>query len=157
MDIIWIVLSVLLMITGIAGCILPFLPGPPLCYLALLALQLTQAPPFTARFLWIWAGITLFVVALEYAIPLLGTKKFGGTSYGVWGCTIGLIAGIWLGPLGIILGPFVGAFLGEIIGNSDIPQAFRAAWGSFIGFLVGTFLKLAACLVMAFYLVKSML
>lgn len=156
MDTLWLVIGIILMLVGILGCLLPFLPGPPVSYVALLIQQLRSDPPFTAKFLWIWAGITIVVVVLDYVIPLYGTKRFGGSKYGIWGCTIGLIAGFWFGPLGIIVGPFVGAFVGEIIANSNSSQALKAAWGSFVGFLFGTLLKLIACLVMGWYLVKLM-
>ncbi len=142
------------MIVGVMGCILPLLPGPPLCYVALLLQQLRSDPPFTAKFLWIWAGITVAVTVLDYVIPLYGTRRYGGSKYGIWGCTLGLIAGFWLGPLGIIIGPFVGAFIGEMLANNNSERALKAAWGSFVGFLFGTLLKLIACVVMVWYLIK---
>ena len=95
----------------------------------------------------------MVVTALDYVIPLLGTRKYGGSKYGVWGSTIGLIAGFWMGPLGIIIGPFIGAFVGEMIASSNTEHAMRAAWGSFVGFLFGTLIKLIACLIMAWYLI----
>jgi uncharacterized protein len=155
MDILWIILGGLLMLVGLAGCILPFLPGPPLCYIALLLQQLKEEAPFTSKFLWIWAGVTVAVVVLEYVIPVYGTRKYGGTKYGIWGCTIGLIAGFWFGPVGIIVGPFVGALIGELIGNAQSDQALRAAFGSFIGFLAGVVLKLIVCCVMLYYFIRS--
>jgi uncharacterized protein YqgC (DUF456 family) len=154
MDSLWLILGILLMLAGLAGCILPFLPGPPLCFIALLLQQLRDEPPFSSEFLWLWAGIALVVTLLDYVIPVYGTKKFGGTTYGVWGCTLGLLIGIFLGPLGIIIGPFVGAFIGELMANASSQQALRAAIGSFIGFLLGTLLKLVTCLVMVWYFVK---
>lgn len=154
MDTLWIVLGIIMMLVGILGSILPLLPGPPLCFVALLIQQLRTEPPFTAKFLWIWAGITVVVTALDYIIPLYGTRKFGGSKYGIWGCTIGLVAGFWLGPLGIIIGPFAGAFIGEMIASNNSDHALKAAWGSFVGFLLGTLLKLVVCFVMAWYLIK---
>lgn len=154
MDTLWLVLGIIIMLVGILGCLLPLLPGPPLCYVALLIQQLRSDAPFTAKFLWIWAGVTIVITALDYIIPLYGTKKYGGSKYGMWGCTLGLIAGIWMGPLGIILGPFVGAFIGEMIASNDSDNALKAAWGSFVGFLLGTLLKLVVCLVMAWYLIR---
>jgi uncharacterized protein YqgC (DUF456 family) len=154
MDTFWLVLGFVLMAVGILGCLLPLLPGPPLAFAALLIQQLRTDPPFTAKFLWIWGIITVVVTALDYIIPVYGTRKYGGSSYGVWGCTIGLIAGIWMGPLGIIVGPFVGAFIGELLARNNSENALKAAWGSFVGFLFGTLLKLIACLVMAWYLVR---
>lgn len=154
MDTFWLVLGLILMVVGILGCLLPLLPGPPLAFAALLIQQLRTDAPFTSKFLWIWAGITIVVTALDYIIPVYGTRKYGGSKYGIWGCAIGLIAGIWMGPLGIIIGPFVGAFIGEMISKNDSENALKAAWGSFVGFLFGTLLKLIACLIMAWYLVK---
>ena len=155
MDVLWLVLGILLMVAGVAGSILPFLPGPPLCFLALLIQQLQSSPPYSTKFLLIWAGITLVVTGLDYVIPLFGTKRFGGTKYGMWGCTIGLIAGLWLGPVGLIAGPFIGAFVGELIGNAKSDHALRAAVGSFVGFLTGTLLKLVACFVMGWYFIQA--
>jgi uncharacterized protein YqgC (DUF456 family) len=103
----------------------------------------------------VWAILTLVVTGLDYVIPIYGTRKFGGTKYGMWGCIIGLIAGLWLGPVGIIVGPFVGALAGELIANSSSDQALRAAFGSFVGFLLGTLLKLIACFVMVWYFVQA--
>jgi uncharacterized protein len=155
MDTLWFILGVVIMLVGLAGCILPFLPGPPLCFIALLLQQLKEEPPFTSKFLWIWAAITIIITVLDYVIPLYGTKRFGGTRYGIWGCTIGLVAGLWLGPVGIVIGPFLGAFIGEMIANSNSNQAFKAALGSFVGFLFGTLLKLIVCFVMGYYFVMS--
>lgn len=155
MDVFWLVLGVVLMLAGLAGCIVPFLPGPPLCFLALLIQQLQSDPPYTTKFLLIWAAITVIIVVLDYFIPVYGTRKFGGTKYGVWGCVIGLVAGLWLGPLGLIVGPFVGAFVGELFGKARSEHALRAALGSFIGFLVGTLLKLVACLLMGWYFIRA--
>jgi uncharacterized protein YqgC (DUF456 family) len=155
MDTLWLILGIILVLGGLAGCILPFLPGPPLGYAALLLLQLRTDPPFSTTFLVTWGIVAAAVTLLDYVIPIYGTRKFGGTSYGIWGCTIGLIIGLWFGPLGIILGPFIGAFVGEMIASNNSGLAFKAALGSFIGFLFGTLLKLVVCLVMAYYFVTG--
>lgn len=140
------------MLGGIAGCLLPFLPGPPLCFAALLLQLSREHDPYSANFLWLWAAITAAVTLLDYYIPIYGTKKFGGSKYGAWGSAIGLVIGLFFSPLGIIIGPFVGAFVGEMISSNNSHVAFKAALGSFLGFLVGTLLKLVVCLVMAWYL-----
>jgi uncharacterized protein YqgC (DUF456 family) len=155
MDVIWITLGIVLMLAGLAGCVLPFLPGPPLCFVALLIQQMKNDPPFSSKFLWIWLVVTGLVVVLEYIIPVYGTKRYGGTRFGMWGCMIGLIFGFWFGPLGIIIGPFLGALVGELIGNANSDLALRAAFGSFIGFLVSTLLKLIVCFVMTYYFIVS--
>jgi uncharacterized protein YqgC (DUF456 family) len=105
----------------------------------------------------VWAGIVIAILVLEYLIPVYGTRKLGGSKYGLWGCTIGLFAGIWFGPWGVILGPFVGAFLGELIASNQSGLAFKAALGSFIGFLFSTVLKLVVCVIMAMYYVWAIL
>ncbi len=157
MDVFFLVIAIVLMLGGITGCLLPLLPGPPLSYTALLVLQFRSEPPFTTKFMIVWAVVTAIVTLLDYYIPIYGTKKFGGTKYGIWGCAIGLVAGLWLGPIGIIVGPFVGAFIGEMIGNNNSDRAFKAALGSFIGFVAGTLLKLVVCLVMGYYFVAAFL
>jgi len=157
MDLLWVVLGAILLVVGLVGCILPLLPGPPLCFIGLWIQQLKSEPAFTVKFLGIWAAVTIAVTILDYVVPLYGTKKFGGSRYGVWGATLGLIAGFWLGPWGIILGPFVGAFMGELLANTDSQQALRAAFGSFVGFLFGTLLKLIVCFVMIWHFVASLI
>jgi len=152
MDLLWIIVGIILMIVGIIGCILPFLPGPPLCFLALLIQQLRSDAPYSFYFLLVWALIALGITVIDYVIPIYGTRKFGGSKYGMWGSTIGLIVGLWFGPVGIIIGPFIGAFIGEWLAHNQTDQAFQAALGSFIGFLFGTLLKLVVCVIMAWYL-----
>lgn len=155
MDILWTVLGVLFIIGGIVGSVAPLLPGPPLSYLGFIVVQLRSDTPFSLKFMLIWAGIVVIVSVLEYLIPVYGTKKFGGSKYGLWGCTIGLFAGLFFGPWGIILGPFIGAFVGELIASNQSDQALKAAVGSFIGFLFSTLLKLIVCVVMGWYFVVA--
>jgi uncharacterized protein YqgC (DUF456 family) len=144
MDVVLLVLGFILMITGILGSILPVLPGTPISWLGLLLLYLTKAIPNDWWFLGITLIVALLVFALDYLIPAMGTKKFGGTRAGMIGTTLGLLVAIFfpiLGILGIIVWPFVGAFLGELLNKADQKSALKAAFGSFIGFLTGTFLK----------------
>jgi uncharacterized protein YqgC (DUF456 family) len=157
LDITWSVLGGILMVVGLVGCFLPIIPGPPLSYFGLIVLQFKEQAPFSTKFLIIWAVVVIAVTALDYVVPAYGTKKFGGTKYGIWGCTIGLIVGLWMGPIGIILGPFLGALIGELIGGKSSDVAFKAALGSFVGFLVGTLLKLITCCVMGWYFVGALL
>lgn len=157
MDTFLITSGIILLLTGLAGCIFPFLPGPPLAYGSLILLQISNYKPFTEDFLVIWALVTTAVVIADYYIPIWGTKKFGGTKGGVWGATIGLIVGIFFfPPLGLIIGPFIGAFAGEIINNQDSNKAFRSAIGSFIGFVAGTLMKLGITVVMGYYFITAL-
>lgn len=156
MDLLWTVIASCLMIAGIIGSVVPFLPGPPLSYGGLLVLQLREVTAFSTKFLLIWLAVVVVIVVLDYVVPIYGTKKFGGSKYGMWGCTIGLIAGFWFGPIGIIAGPFVGAFVGELLANNESDRALKAALGSFIGFMFSTLLKLVTCLVMGWYFIKAL-
>ncbi|MHC1775307.1 MAG: DUF456 domain-containing protein [Lentimicrobium sp.] len=158
MDWIWITLGVVLTIAGIAGCILPFIPGPPLSYLALLTLLAVEAETFTFRFLGIWLLVVIAVTLLDYYVPIWGTKKFGGSRSGVWGSTIGLIIGIFFfPPFGMIAGPFIGAVIGELMGGKDTGAAFRSGFGSFIGFIAGTVMKLTTSIILAFYFFRAII
>ena len=151
----WIILGIILILGGIAGSLLPLLPGPPVAYVGLLIQQLRPDKPFTSNFLWIWAGVLAIVLILDYMVPIWGTKRFGGTKYGVWGCTLGFILAFWMGPWGVILGPFIGAFAGEMIAKQDSKHALKAAVGSFVGFLFGSLIKIIACFMMLYYVIKS--
>jgi uncharacterized protein YqgC (DUF456 family) len=154
-DYILLILGILLMILGIIGCLVPVLPGPPFSFLGLILLHLTRFGHFTTPTLIILGAIAIVVTVLDYIVPVWGTKRFGGSKYGTRGATVGLIIGIFLGPLGIILGPLFGAFVGEMIFRDDIRYALKAGFGSLLGFLTGIGLKLAASLVMTFYFVKE--
>lgn len=151
----WIIFGLILIIVGLLGSILPVLPGPPLAYAGLLIQQFREPNPFTTRFLVIWAVITVIIVVLDYLVPIWGTKRYGGTKYGIWGCTLGFLLAFWMGPIGIIAGPFIGAFVGEMIAQQNSKIALRAAWGSVVGFLLGTVIKLIACVMMFYYLITT--
>ncbi|MBT8237093.1 MAG: DUF456 domain-containing protein, partial [Croceitalea sp.] len=144
MDIALLFIGFILMLIGILGSFLPVLPGPPISWVGLLLLYLTQAIPDDWWVLGITLGIALTGTVMDYIIPAMGTKKFGGTRAGMIGTVVGLLVAIFfpiLGPFGIIIWPFVGALVGELINKADQTSALKAAFGSFIGFMTGTFLK----------------
>lgn len=146
------------MILGLLGCIIPGLPGPPLSFIGLLLLHATSRYQFSARFIIVWAVITVVVTVLDYAIPAWGTKKFGGSRRGIVGSIAGLILGLlFLPPFGIVIGAFIGAVIGELTGGKDSVAALRSGFGSFIGFLAGTFLKLIASGMMMWYFIKELI
>ena len=147
MDVLLLIVGFVLMILGLIGSFLPVLPGVSLSWIGLLLLYFTEKIQSNYWVLGITLIITIIVTILDYVIPAKGTKKFGGTKYGIWGTNIGLILGLFFPPIGFIVGPFVGAFVGEILNNSsDTNGALKAATGSFIGFLVSTFMKFMVCL-----------
>ena len=110
---------------------------------------------FTNPTLITLGAIAVVVTVLDYIVPVGGTKRFGGSKYGTRGATVGLIIGLFLGPMGIIIGPLLGAFVGEMIFKDDMGYAFKASFGSLLGFLTGIGLKLAASFIMTFYFVKE--
>ncbi|RZJ69106.1 DUF456 domain-containing protein [Flavobacterium sp.] len=150
MDVALAILGFTLAILGILGSFLPVLPGPPLGWLGLLCLYLTKAVPENYWILGITLAFTIVISILDYVIPGQGTKRFGGSSYGIWGTNIGLIVGIFAPiPGGFIIGPFVGALVGELIYNSkDHKRALKAATGSLLGFLASTFVKFVFCMML---------
>src|SRR5690606_31692101 len=132
------------------GSFLPVLPGTPLSWIGLLLLYLTKAVPDDWVFLGITLAIAVLVFVLDYIIPALGAKKFGGSKWGMIGTTVGLLVALFfpvLGFFGIIIWPFVGALVGELINKADQKTALKAAFGSFLGFLTGTFLKFLVTIV----------
>ena len=148
MDIFLILLGFIFTLLGIAGSFLPVLPGPITGWVGLLLLYLTDAVPMSYTFLGITLAISILIWVLDYTIPAMGTKRFGGSKYGAVGATVGLIIGLILPiPLGFVIGAFVGAFVGEMIYNSDFKRALKAAFGSFIGFLASTTLKFIVSLI----------
>jgi uncharacterized protein len=150
-------LGIILMIIGIIGCLVPVLPGPPVSFLGIICLHLTRFGQFSTAALVTMGTITVLVTIIDYIVPIWGTKRFGGSKYGTRGATVGLVIGFFLGPLGIVLGPLIGAFVGEMIFKDDLNYAFKAGFGSLLGFLTGIGLKLAASFVMTFYFVKELI
>lgn len=144
-DFILLFVSIVLLLIGFVGCVVPVIPGPLLSWLSILCIWFTdQWGHFGASTLVIWGVLMIGVTVLDYIVPIIGTKKFGGTKQGAWGATIGLIIGLFMGPIGIIIGPFLGAFIGEKLNdNVSTEAALHAALGSFIGMLGGIVLKLA--------------
>lgn len=149
MEVFLIVSSFIFILLGIAGSFLPILPGPITGWIGLLLLHQTERVPNNPSLLIITFIIALAVFLIDYIIPILGTKKFGGSKKGMIGATIGVILGLlFLGPFGVLIGPFAGAYIGELIGNpNDSKKALKAAWGSLIGFLTGVFLKFTVAVI----------
>ena len=145
MDILIMVLAIILMVGGIAGCVLPILPGAPLAYAGLLLLHFTGLAHFSTAQLIVWLIVVVVLQVVDYITPLLGSKYSGGTSFGNRGCVAGTLLGLFFMPWGVILGPFLGAVAGEMMGGSDFPHAVRAGIGTLIGFLLGTLLKVIVC------------
>ena len=156
MDIFLLIVAMLFMLLGIIGSFLPVLPGPITSWLGLLIFHLTDAIPMNWTFIIITFIIAITIWLLDYIIPALGTKKFGGSKAGMIGTTLGLIVGL-IAPIpgGIIIGPFVGAFIGEMSNKNDSKIALKAAFGSFLGFLTSAFIKfIVAVIYLGLFIMK---
>jgi uncharacterized protein YqgC (DUF456 family) len=148
MDILLVFAASIFIVMGIIGSFLPVLPGPLTSWVGLIILHLTDAIPMNWSFLIITLLFAIFIWFLDYIIPAIGTKRFGGSKYGMIGTSLGLIVGLLSPiPFGIIIGPFVGALIGELINKSDSQTAIKAAFGSFLGFLTSTFIKFIVAII----------
>jgi len=150
------VLGSLLILAGFAGCILPMLPGPPLAYVALFCVTLGHGWVYSATELVLLGLLTAGVTVIDTLLPVLGARKYGASRAGVWGSVAGLVVGtFFFPPFGFLAGAFLGALLGELLAGKG-KGAIRPAWGVFLGTLAGTGLKLAACVVIAWYFVTGL-
>ena len=151
-----IVLAFILCVLGIIGSIVPGMPGPPLSWVGLLCIYLSHrmgGEDMTMTFLLIWLGITIIVTILDYIVPAKVTKLAGGSKAGSRGAMIGMIIGIFFTPLGMIPCSLIGAFLAEMFQeNKPAGEALKSALGCFLGFLIGTGMKLLASGMMMYYL-----
>jgi len=158
MDLILVILAFALMAAGIIGTVIPMLPGPPLSYAGILVLHFSGFGSFSMGFLGLWAGICIVITLLDYVLPSILTKTFGGSRYATVGSFLGLLAGIFIfPPWGLLLGPFLGAWVGELIHNrADGAGAFKVALGAFLAFLLGSGAKLIVCSMLLFFGVRAL-
>jgi len=156
MEIFLVFIALLLMILGIIGSFLPVLPGPLTSWAGLLVLHFTEGVELSQTFLIVTLLFAIFIYVLDYIIPDIGTKRFGGSRAGMIGTMLGLIIGLLSPiPFGIIIGPFIGALIGEMMHRNDMDKALKAAFGSFLGFIASTFLKFIVAIVyLGFFIVK---
>jgi uncharacterized protein YqgC (DUF456 family) len=143
-EVLWWMLALLLVVAGIAGSVLPALPGVTLVFLGLLLAawigDFQQVGPFPLVVLGL---LTLLSFVIDLAATALGAKRVGATKLAVVGAALGTLAGLFLGLPGLILGPFVGAVAGELMSHGQVQQATRAGIATWIGLLFGTLAKLA--------------
>ena len=150
------IIAVILGIAGLVGCILPVIPGPPLSWLGLLMVYFTHPEGMTSGFLIAWLVVAVVVTILDYLVPSWVTARTGGSRAAARGTLVGMVIGIiFFPPWGMIAGSFLGALAAEIIfGGRDLAGSLKPAFGSFLGFLLSTGLKLTASGVMFFYIIK---
>lgn len=150
------IVGIFAVLFGLVGAIVPGIAGPPFSYAGLLLVSFMEGVEHSVWFLVIMGVIGAVAFFLDYVVPIWGTKKFGGTKQGMWGSTLGLLAGLILTTffnfafIAILAGPFFGAYIGERIAKTPNKDAWRAAAGSLVGFVIGTAVKLVyafACIV----------
>ncbi len=146
----------ILLLAGFLGTFVPILPGAPLAWAGLLAAHFSIYNDISILCLIITGVIAVLVSIADNIFPVTMTKKFGGSKYATTGATIGLIIGFFTGPWGIILGPFLGALVGELINKEGRNEGvLKAAFGAFMGFLLGTGLKMITVLAFIWIFVIS--
>jgi hypothetical protein len=143
LDTVTIIICSILMLLGLAGSILPILPGPPLSFIVLFLLALLKhfSPPLTPTLVIILAIVTVLVIVMDYILPLLGAKRYGASKWGVWGSVLGMVIGIFLSPLAMLLGAFIGAVVAEWLAGKKEVEALRAGWGVMMGTLFATIVR----------------
>jgi len=143
MEALLLILAAVLLVGAIIFSVLPPLPGPILAFVALIITHYASDETSISTGWFIFFGIGVVVVTvLDYLMPAVATKKFGGTQAGVWGGLIGTLIGVFSPiPFGIIWGPLLGAIIGDLIGGNQIKAATKSGFAAFIGFVIATILK----------------
>ena len=143
-DALWLLLAAVLVCVGLAGSVLPALPGVPLVFggllLAAWADDFQRVGWITLTFLGL---LTLASFAIDFAATAMGAKRVGATRYAIIGAALGTFGGLFLGIPGLILGPFVGAVAGEMLSHGEWRKATQAGFATWMGLLFGTLAKLA--------------
>lgn len=151
-------LAGLLLFAGLIGTVLPALPGPPIAWAGLLAAHFSAYSKIELWILIVTGIAAAFVTLMDNIFPSIMTKKAGGSKAATTGCAVGLIAALFLGPVFILIAPFIGAYIGEMINDSsDSKRALKAAFGAFKGFLLGTGIKIISVIIFIWIFVWSLL
>jgi uncharacterized protein YqgC (DUF456 family) len=144
----WVVVIVL-MAAGLAGSVLPVLPGPPLIVAgALVHAIATDFRPVGGGRLALLVALAVASYALEYGVTALGARRLGGSRWAVIGAVAGGIVGLVLGPLGLVIGPLIGAVAAELLATGELRQSVRSGVGAVLGAVAGVVMKLAVSVAM---------
>jgi uncharacterized protein YqgC (DUF456 family) len=142
-------LAALLVAIGLAGVVLPGLPGVPLLFAGLVVAAWAEGFAHVGGgTIAVLAALALLAYAADLAAGALGARRFGASRSAVVGAALGTFAGLFLGLPGVLLGPFAGAVAGELLAHRDLGQAGRAGFGAWLGLLLGVAAKLALCFAM---------
>jgi uncharacterized protein len=154
-----IVIGSILMILGLAGSVLPVLPGPPLSFIGLLLLAFVEhfSPPLTPTLIIVLGVVMVLMIVMDYVLPLLGAKKYGSSKWGAWGSVLGMVIGVFWSPFGMLVGAFVGAIVGEWLAGKKGEEALKAGWGVMVGTMFATIFRLGISGIMTYYFVLALL
>ena len=156
METLLIILALVCCIVGLLGSILPALPGAPISYVALLLLLPCEGAAISTTSLWVYGIFLAIVSILDYVAPVWLTNVSGGSKQATRGSMIGLVVGLFVfPPWGLIFGPFVGAFIGELMANSSKGKALKVALMSFLGFILTTGVKIIYSGILLFLVIKE--
>lgn len=145
MDIFLIILAGIFIVISIIGSIVPGLPGPPIGMIGVILLHITDKVDISLTTLIVCAVLTILVSILDYYLPIYSTKKFGGSKFAVRGSIIGMVLGFLFTPIGVILGTFLGAVIGELLNGSDMVNSLKIGSVTFLGTILGLGIKLMLC------------
>ena len=157
MDVFLLILGIVCILVGLVGCIVPALPGPPLSYVGLLLLHWTKYADYSMILLVVLLMAVIIITIVDNVVPIYMTKKFGGTKWGIWGASIGLLIGLFGGLAGTIIGPFIGALTFELVAGTKTHNAFKSAGGTFVGFFFGIGGKLVISGVITYYFFSGLI
>ncbi len=150
MDILWWSLTVVLMLTGLVGTVVPFIPGALLIFAGAVLHRVTLGPNESVG--WATLAVLLVLMLFSYVIEFLsgslGARYFGATRWGIIGGIAGGVVGIFFGIPGLIIGPLLGVLLGELAAGQKLLPATKSTWGTLIGTAAGMVAKLGIALVM---------
>jgi len=154
----FILLGLVLGITGVIGCIVPVIPGPFFSFSALLVVSFAESrETYQITFLVIMGALMLLVTILDFVIPAAAARRYGASRPGIWGSLIGMVLGMVLfPPLGVFIGALAGAVTGELLNGGIGRQALGAGWGIFIGNMASIAVKLAYCTFILFLCLKAL-
>ncbi len=151
-----VVISVPLILAGLAGLVLPVLPGPILIWLGIVVYGLMVPDLDWSWWFFVIEGLLAASTYLvDYLTTIWGVRKFNGSKAAAIGAVLGSLMIFFIGPLGIIIGPFLGAMAGELIAGSELKQMFTSGFGTFLGFIVAMFIKMFICgIMLSWFVIK---
>jgi uncharacterized protein YqgC (DUF456 family) len=157
-EVVFVIICAVLILAGLVGVIMPYLPGITLAWLGLFIYAIgTDWERLSVTTIVVFAVLTVLALLMDYIAPLLGAKKYKASKWGMIGASIGLFLGIIIFQIwGIIVGPLLGALIGELLSGKSAGEAFKISLGTLVGFLFGSLMKIVLILVMAGFFIVSL-